>query len=121
MPGSENHGALSLERYRDYLLLLARLQLGDRPKARLDASDVVQAALLNAHKQRHLFRGAVEGEVAAWLRRILAGTLADAIRHEHRAKRNQAKDRSLEAALEHSSVRLRAWLATNSLSPSQKV
>jgi RNA polymerase sigma-70 factor (ECF subfamily) len=86
----------------------------------LDASDVVQATLLKAHQQRGLFRGQTKAEVEGWLRRILAGTLADAFRHEHRAKRDVAKERSLEAALEQSSDRLLAWLAAKSLSPSQK-
>src|SRR5208337_1590902 len=103
MPRCEDHGLMSLERYRDYLLLLARHQLGSRPKARQDASDLVQATLLKAHQQLPLFRGHAEGEVVAWLRRILAGALADAFRHQHRAKRDLAHERSLEAALEKSS------------------
>jgi RNA polymerase sigma-70 factor, ECF subfamily len=112
--------ALQFGRYRDYLLLLARMQLGSRPRAKLDASDLVQVTLLKAHQQRGQFRGQSEGEVAAWLRCILAGALADGFRHEHRAKRNVANERSLEAALDQSSDRLQAWLAANSLSPSQK-
>jgi RNA polymerase sigma-70 factor (ECF subfamily) len=120
MPEGNDCDALQLERYRDYLLLLARLELGSRPKAKQDASDLVQVTFLKAHQQRSRFRGRSEGEVAAWLRRILAGALADAFRHEHRAKRNVANERSLEAALAQSSARLQACLAGNSLSPSQK-
>jgi RNA polymerase sigma-70 factor (ECF subfamily) len=86
----------------------------------LDASDLVQATLLKAHQQCGQFRGRSKAEVEAWLRRILAGTLADAFRHEHRAKRDVAKEQRLEAALEQSSDRLLGWLASNSLSPSQK-
>jgi RNA polymerase sigma-70 factor (ECF subfamily) len=120
MPGSGGHSTLELDQYRDYLLLLARLQLGSRARAKLDASDLVQATLLKAHQQRGKFRGGTRDEVEAWLRRILAGTLADAFRHEHRAKRNIAKERSLDVALEQSSDRLLEWLAAHSLSPSQK-
>ena len=68
---------LKLERYRNYLLLLARMQLTRRSGAKFDASDLVQATLLKAHAQRHQFRGQSDGEVQAWLRCILAGTLAD--------------------------------------------
>jgi RNA polymerase sigma-70 factor, ECF subfamily len=120
MPEGNDCDALQLERYRDYLLLLARLELGSRPKAKLDASDLVQVTFLKAQQQRSQFRGRSDGEVAAWLRRILAGALADAVRHAHRAKRNMAHERSLEAALEQSSDRFQAWLAANTLSPSQK-
>jgi RNA polymerase sigma-70 factor (ECF subfamily) len=111
---------LKLERYRDYLLLLARMQLASRPTVKFEASDLVQATLLKAHAQRQDFRGQSDGEMQAWLRCILAGTLADAFRREHRGKRDVARERSLEAALEQSSAQLVKWLQGSSLSPSQK-
>jgi RNA polymerase sigma-70 factor (ECF subfamily) len=119
-PSSGSPDSPRLERYRDYLLLLARCQLGKEPRARLEASDVVQAALLRAHQQLDQLRGQSEGEIQAWLRCILAGALADGFRHEHRKKRDVAQERSLEAALDQSSNRLLTSLAANSLSPSQK-
>ena len=57
--------------------------------------------------------------MAAWLRRLLAFNLIDAFREQGRAKRDRARERSLEAALEESSARLGALLASEQTTPSQ--
>src|SRR5438876_4769061 len=118
-PEAEAHG-LALERFRHYLLLLARTHLGGQLRAKLDPSDVVQQTLLEAHRKRAQFRGRSDAEVAAWLRQMLAYCIADALRAFGRAKRDAAHERSLEAALENSSSRLEAWLAADQSSPSQR-
>jgi len=109
-----------LGRFREYLLLLARLHLGDQVWAKFDASDVVQQTLLEAYRKRAQFRGQSEAEMAAWLRQMLACNLADAIRALARAKRDVARERSLEADLEASSARLAGWLAAEQSTPSQR-
>jgi RNA polymerase sigma-70 factor, ECF subfamily len=116
---AEAHGRL-LERFREYLLLLTRLQLGPRLQGKFDPSDVVQQTLLEAYAKRDQFRGG-EAERAAWLRRILAHNLADALRAFDQAKRDAGRERSLEAAIQESSARLGAWLAAEQSSPSQRV
>ena len=64
-----------LEVYRNYLRLLARLELDRRLRGKLDASDVVQEAFLDAHRYFPAFRGTAEAKFVAWLREILAGTM----------------------------------------------
>jgi RNA polymerase sigma-70 factor (ECF subfamily) len=113
-------GGRDLERYRAYLRLLARLHLDPRLRGKLDPSDVVQQTLLQAYQAAAGFRGQGDAELAAWLRQILARNLAHAVRDLGRAKRDVGRERSLEAALEASSVRLEAWLAAEQSSPSQQ-
>jgi RNA polymerase sigma-70 factor (ECF subfamily) len=109
----------NLERYRAYLCLLARCQLDGRWQDKLDASDLVQQTLLEAHQKREQFRGHTAAEEAAWLRQMLAHNLADAVRALGRARRDVALERSLDAALGASSCRLEQWLAAEQSSPSQ--
>jgi RNA polymerase sigma-70 factor (ECF subfamily) len=110
-----------LDRFRSYLLLLARARLDPRLRGRLDASDVVQQTLLEAHQGLARFRGRTVAEQAAWLRQILARNLANAVRDAGRDKRDVARERSLEAALHELSSRLDAWLAAEQSSPSEQV
>ena len=117
-PGADDRGA-ALERYRPYLLLLARMRLDLRLRGKLDASDVVQQTLLEAHQARGQFRG-TDGEAAAWLRQILSRNLANAVRDVLRDKRDVRREQSLEAAVEESSRRLEGWLAAEQSSPSAR-
>jgi RNA polymerase sigma-70 factor, ECF subfamily len=108
-----------LERFRDYLRLLARLHLHPLLQSKLDPSDVVQQTLLQAHRDLETFRGATEAELAPWLRRILANVLADALRRFGAAKRDAALEEPLGAALERSSARVQALLRPDPPSPSE--
>jgi RNA polymerase sigma-70 factor (ECF subfamily) len=110
----------SLGRWRSYLRLLAGLQLDPRWQAKLDPSDLVQQTLLRAYRALDQFRGTSEAELAAWLRQILARTLANATRDLHRERRDVARERSLEATLAESSARLEAWLAAEQPSSGQQ-
>jgi RNA polymerase sigma-70 factor (ECF subfamily) len=110
----------ALERFRDYLRLLAGLQVGPRLRVKVDPSDLVQQALLKAHQARAQFRGQSSGEMAAWLRQILAHTLADLARDFGRDRRDMGRERSLEATLDESSARLEAWLVASGMAPADQ-
>jgi RNA polymerase sigma-70 factor (ECF subfamily) len=109
-----------LEGYRDYLRLLARTQLGPRLQAKLDASDVAQQAILQAHEARRQFRGTTEVERLAWLRAILANVLAAAARRFEARARDVSRERSLAGDLELSTSRLEGLFAADQTSPSQR-
>ncbi|MFO0966017.1 MAG: sigma-70 family RNA polymerase sigma factor [Gemmataceae bacterium] len=103
--------------FRDYLKVLARAQLDPRLQAKLDASDLVQQTLLEAHRDMEQFRGQTRAELAAWLRRILARNLAGVLRDLNRQKREVERERSLERGLEESALRLEGCLADTGLTP----
>src|SRR5262249_57036776 len=95
-------------RSRHYLGLLARVGLDAAYRGKIDLSGVVQQTLLKAHQAQGRFQAQGEAQRAAWLRRILANTLADEVRKLHTHKPDLAPDRSLEAALEESAPPLEA-------------
>lgn len=110
----------NLARFREYLSLLARVQLDPRLRAKVDLSGIVQQTLLEVHRGMEQFTMQSPEQQMAWLRRILVNNLADEIRKLRTGKRNVLRERSLEEALHKSSLRLEAWLAADTSSPSQK-
>ena len=112
---------MDLERFRNYLLLLARLKLDRKLRSKLDASDVVQQTLLEAHEALASCRGEDLAVQAVWLRQILARNLANAVRDLTRAKRDVRKERSLQVDLDNSASQIEGWLRAQQSSPSQKL
>jgi RNA polymerase sigma-70 factor (ECF subfamily) len=95
-----------LRKYRDWLGLLARMQVGVRYRAKFDPSDVVQQTMLEAVRAWPQFRGQSDGELAAWLRQILARVLAHEFRRFRGVKaRDLGREVSLDRALAESSQR----------------
>ncbi len=119
-PAAQDPGRL-LEPYRNYLRLLARLQLERRLQSKLDASDLVQETLLRALRSLGQYRGQSEAELAAWLRAILANTLKEKVRELTADKRDVAREQALQARLEESSARLEVFLTSSPPSPSQRL
>jgi RNA polymerase sigma-70 factor, ECF subfamily len=109
-----------LESYRNYLLLLARVQLGRRLQGKVDAADLVQETFLAAHRDWERFRGTTEKEFAGWLRQILACRLADLARHYLGAKRRDVRlERQLADEVDQSSGAMTYGLIARQSSPSQ--
>jgi RNA polymerase sigma-70 factor (ECF subfamily) len=98
---TESLGRL-MQTYANYLRLLAASQLDVNLRARVSPSDVVQETLFEAHRNFDQFRGCSGPEFIAWLRRILASTLAGLVeRHLMAAKRDARREISLQT-LDHS-------------------
>lgn len=116
----ETDGA-SLDGFRSYLRLLANMQIDRRIRSKVDASDIVQQTLMQAHKAREQFRGDNDAQRAAWLRQILARNLMHATRDMTRDKRDVRREKSMQASLDQSSMRLEGLLANDESSPSMKM
>jgi RNA polymerase sigma-70 factor, ECF subfamily len=106
-----------LERFRAYLRLLARIRFPAILQAKIDPSDLIQQTLLNAHRAAEQFQGKTIAEQTAWLRRIFANTLANAVRDFSRGVRDVGLEKSLQASLDESSARIEAWLASDHTPP----
>jgi len=118
--GNEKALGQLLESYTRYLTLLARVQIGRRLQGKVDPSDVVQETFLEAHRQITNFRGNSEGELVAWLRRILAGQIALTLRRFLGTKGRDLKlERELAAQLDQSSEILDGGLVASNSTPSQ--
>lgn len=107
--------------FRSYLYLLARSHIGPQLAQHIDASDVVQQTLTDAYAKLNQFLGSADGQKAAWLRQILNRNLKDAIKYHQRAKRDIARQCSLDAAVDDSFHRADQWLEAHQSSPSHRV
>lgn len=117
-----SNGSLNsrLEQYRPYLRVLARVQVDRWLRGRLDASDLVQQALLEAVRISDRFEYRGEAALAAWLRQLLAHQIAHAVRDLFRDRRDVRRQQSLEQALEESAARLEHLLAEPVTDPAER-
>jgi RNA polymerase sigma-70 factor, ECF subfamily len=110
-----------LESYRDYLTLLARLQIGRHLQSKADPEDLIQETFLEAHRHFRNFRGTTEEEFLSWLRQILATSLAHLVRRYcGTQRRNVRLERELALELEESSMVLNGAFVSKQSSPSQR-
>jgi RNA polymerase sigma-70 factor, ECF subfamily len=110
-----------LELYRNYLELLARLQISRRLRGKIDADDLVQETFLEAHADFTQFRGTTEAELAGWLRQILTSNAASLARRYYGTQRRDVRlERELADGFEESSRVLDQGLIAPQSSPSQQ-
>jgi RNA polymerase sigma-70 factor (ECF subfamily) len=93
-------------RCRNYLAVAARAQLESRLRAKVDASDLVQQTMLEAHRDFDKFDGRSEREWIGWLKKILSHNAADFLRHYRKtAKRQVDRERPIKNIGDSSSIR----------------
>ncbi len=110
-----------LETYRNYLRLLARVEIGRRLQGKVDASDLVQDTFLEAHRNFHRFQGNDEPQFACWLRQILAAKVANLVRHYLGTQGRDARlEVELAVELDNSSRMIAQELSASLTSPSQQ-
>jgi RNA polymerase sigma-70 factor, ECF subfamily len=108
------------ERFRSFLLVLARVQADPRWKGKLDLSGVVQQTLLEAHQAGAQMAEANDHQKAGWLKRALANNLADEIRKLTAGRRDAGRERSLEVAMDESMSRMELLLPAGGATPSKE-
>ncbi len=107
--------------YQNYLLLIARMQVGRKLQGKLDPFDIVQETFLEATRQFPNFRGTTEPEFTSWLRRILAGNIALMLRKYFGTKaRDPNMERDLQAGVDESSRAMENALAHPGSTPSRQ-
>ena len=106
------------ERYRGYLLFLARHHAAADLRGKLDPSGVVQQTLLEAHAAGLQLARLDSQQRLAWLRTALARNLTDEAKRLRAGKRDARRERPID--VDASASRLEAWLAAQQSSPSQQ-
>lgn len=109
-----------LELYRNYLTLLAQLQIHRRLQSKVDAADLVQETFLKSHRSFGQFRGSTEAELLSWLRQILALNVANVVRHYYGTRgRDVRLEVELADEMRQSSMAWKLGLVAPGSSPSQ--
>ena len=87
-----------LDRHRDSLNRMVRCRLNQGVVRRVDASDVVQDALITASRRLAEYLHSPSMPFHAWLRQLARDRLADVYRRELAAKRNVAREQNMANA-----------------------
>jgi RNA polymerase sigma-70 factor (ECF subfamily) len=107
-----------LEMYRNYIGILARLQIDRRLQGRVAPSDLVQDTLIEAERNFAGFRGRSEGELIVWLRSVLSTQVARLYRYHTAQQRDFHIEQQLNVEMEQSSQMLQRVFDEKPSSPS---
>ncbi len=114
-----NDATPDFEQFRSYLRLQAEMQLSPRLKLKEAPSDIVQQAMLEAHRDLKDFRGKTDIGLRAWLRMILTNNLTELARRYHTQQRTILREVSLQDQLEQSSALFMSQLDPKQQTPSK--
>ena len=118
MESATSRIAGNLKRFRPVLLTLAESLISPSFRGQLDASDLVQQTLMEAHHHAEQLATIDEGPFFSWLRKALQNNVLDAVKHLQTQKRD-VRMQVRAADLEDSFLRLDQMLAADDTSPSQ--
>lgn len=110
-----------LEQFRNQLRGKAEQELSSRLKVRVDASDIVQATFLDAHRDLEDFQGEEIGQFIAWLNQILKHNVLQSVEmHKLAQKRSINQETPLEDSAGEGTPK-RNQLAADQSTPSGRV
>ncbi len=106
-----------LERHRDLLRRMVQARLDRAIARRVDASDVVQDVLLEAHGRLSDFLTKGEMPFHLWLRHLARDRMIDVHRRHHAQRRDVAREQATTPADVSSAFDLLAQISTPELTP----
>jgi RNA polymerase sigma-70 factor, ECF subfamily len=110
-----------LERHRERLRRMVALRLDSRLSARMDASDVVQEALLDAARKLAEYERERPLPFYPWLHRITAQRLAVVHRKHRRGSRSVGREEHTFARADHSAHLLLDQLVASDTTPGREL
>lgn len=121
--GDEQAASELLVRYRDRLKQMVRARMDPRLRRRVDASDIVQEALVDAAAKLPKYRIAESVPFYPWVRQITWEHLVRAHRHHIQTqKRSVAREEAPQMEMsDHSHVVLADRLVSEAISPSAQL
>ncbi len=115
-----SHLETRIQRLRPVLVTLAEALISPALRVELDASDLVQQTLMEAHQQSHILAAFDDGPFFGWLQKALRHNLLDAVKHLNTQK-NDAARRVRVSDIEDSFIRLEELLVSDETSPSESL
>jgi len=110
------------EKCRAYVGFMARSQMENWMNAKIDASDLIQQTMMDAHQGFDQFRGKSEAEWIGWLKKILQHNAVDFCRkYKGTEKRNANREVSFAQSQSQSLFRGAAEPDANEETPSEVI